>query len=119
MTLHDFFFSVEDDPQLRGLDMVIGDSPEDDTVVVEELVTGQKWTTQIHVKAILTDNWNRLRSLMVGTYPPNPLVFVTRIVGYFSEVSNWNKSKLGELKDRRRGNYSLEPDDPWLKEDDA
>ena len=56
---------------------------------------------------------------MVGTYPPNPLVFVTRIVGYFSEVSNWNPSKLGELKDRRRGNYSLEPDDPWLKEDDA
>jgi len=32
---------------------------------------------------------------------------MTRIVGYFSRVSNWNKSKLGELKDRRRGNYSV------------
>ncbi|MGB3088195.1 MAG: anaerobic ribonucleoside-triphosphate reductase [Phycisphaerae bacterium] len=32
---------------------------------------------------------------------------VTRIVGYFSRISNWNKSKLGELKDRRRGNYSV------------
>ncbi|HUU31517.1 MAG TPA: anaerobic ribonucleoside-triphosphate reductase [Phycisphaerae bacterium] len=32
---------------------------------------------------------------------------VTRIVGYFSRVSNWNKSKLGELKDRQRGNYSV------------
>jgi ribonucleoside-triphosphate reductase len=33
---------------------------------------------------------------------------VTRIVGYFSRVSNWNKSKLAELRDRHRGNYSLQ-----------
>ena len=32
---------------------------------------------------------------------------VTRIVGYFSRISNWNKSKLGELKDRHRGNYAV------------
>jgi len=32
---------------------------------------------------------------------------VTRIVGYYSRVNNWNKSKLGELEDRHRGNYSL------------
>lgn len=32
---------------------------------------------------------------------------ITRIVGYFSRVSNWNKSKLGELHDRRKGNYSV------------
>jgi len=32
---------------------------------------------------------------------------VTRIVGYFSRITNWNKSKIGELKDRRKGSYSL------------
>jgi ribonucleoside-triphosphate reductase len=32
---------------------------------------------------------------------------VSRIVGYFSRISNWNKSKLGELKDRHHGNYSV------------
>ena len=32
---------------------------------------------------------------------------VTRIVGYFSKTKNWNKSKIGELKDRRVGNYSV------------
>ncbi len=32
---------------------------------------------------------------------------ITRIVGYFSRTSNWNKSKLGELNDRHKGNYSL------------
>jgi ribonucleoside-triphosphate reductase len=32
---------------------------------------------------------------------------VTRIVGYFSRTDNWNKSKLGELTDRRHGNYAV------------
>jgi len=32
---------------------------------------------------------------------------VTRIVGYYSRVSNWNKSKLAELRDRRSGNYGF------------
>jgi len=32
---------------------------------------------------------------------------VTRIVGYFSRITNWNKSKLGELKDRHDGQYSV------------
>jgi anaerobic ribonucleoside-triphosphate reductase len=27
---------------------------------------------------------------------------ITRITGYFSKVSGWNKGKLGELKDRYR-----------------
>ncbi len=32
---------------------------------------------------------------------------VTRIVGYYSRTSNWNKSKIGELRDRHKGNYSV------------
>lgn len=30
---------------------------------------------------------------------------VTRIVGYYSRVQNWNSSKISELADRRKGNY--------------
>lgn len=38
----------------------------------------------------------------------SPDVFnITRIVGYFSRVNNWNPSKLGELDDRRRGDYQV------------
>jgi anaerobic ribonucleoside-triphosphate reductase len=29
---------------------------------------------------------------------------ITRITGYFTRVSSWNKGKLGELKDRYRNN---------------
>lgn len=32
---------------------------------------------------------------------------ITRIVGYYSRVNNWNKSKVGELEDRRSGKYSF------------
>lgn len=32
---------------------------------------------------------------------------VTRIVGYYSRINNWNKSKIGELRDRHRGNYAV------------
>ena len=36
----------------------------------------------------------------------------TRVVGYFSKIQNWNKSKrYGELKARQRGNYSIETAD--------
>lgn len=32
---------------------------------------------------------------------------VTRIVGYYSRVTNWNKSKIGELRDRAQKHYGL------------
>ena len=32
---------------------------------------------------------------------------ITRIVGYFSKISYWNKSKKEELKNRKKGNYKL------------
>ena len=32
---------------------------------------------------------------------------ITRIVGYYSRVHNWNKSKIAELADRGKGNYKL------------
>ncbi len=32
---------------------------------------------------------------------------ITRVVGYFSRITNWNKSKKGELKDRHKGDYAL------------
>lgn len=33
---------------------------------------------------------------------------ISRIVGYYSVIRNWNKSKKGELASRRRGNYGAE-----------
>lgn len=32
---------------------------------------------------------------------------VSRVVGYYSRIENWNQSKIGELRDRRRGDYGV------------
>jgi len=32
---------------------------------------------------------------------------VTRIVGYYSKITNWNRNKIGELKERHSGNYKV------------
>ena len=32
---------------------------------------------------------------------------MSRIVGYYSKIQNWNPSKLGELADRRVGDYAF------------
>lgn len=38
------------------------------------------------------------------------VLHMTRIVGYYSRVNNWNPSKLGELADRQAGNYAVNAD---------
>lgn len=32
---------------------------------------------------------------------------LSRVVGYFSRIDNWNRSKQGELNDRQAGNYAI------------
>ena len=32
---------------------------------------------------------------------------MSRVVGYYSIIENWNESKQAELKDRRAGSYKL------------
>jgi len=32
---------------------------------------------------------------------------ISRVVGYYSRIDNWNRSKIGELKDRQRGDYRV------------
>lgn len=48
--------------------------------------------------------WDKLRKDIIRG---RDVTHMTRIVGYFSQVKNWNKSKIGELRDRQAGNYSL------------
>lgn len=42
---------------------------------------------------------------------------ITRIVGYYSRVNNWNKSKVGELRDRAKGSYGLTGQSPLFQDD--
>jgi len=101
----EFFWHVEEDDRLRGVDLQVGDAPEDDAMVVEDLKTGYK--TAFRMPAIIEHSWDDLRAMAIGQKDISPLYHVTRIVGYLSRIENWNKSKLGELTDRRRGDYAI------------
>lgn len=52
-------------------------------------------------------DWPELHAVLTGVREPEVLVHMSRIVGYFSRISEWNSSKIGELRDRRRGNYDI------------
>ena len=43
----------------------------------------------------------------LGTGGERPLQGVTRIVGYYSRIDNWNKSKISELQARHKGRYGV------------
>ena len=32
---------------------------------------------------------------------------ISRVVGYFSKIDNWNPSKTAEFRDRQKGNYQI------------
>jgi len=49
-------------------------------------------------------DWPTVRGYAIGG---RNIVHMTRIVGYYSRLDNWNPSKLGELKDRRAGDYGV------------
>ncbi|MBU0650511.1 anaerobic ribonucleoside-triphosphate reductase [bacterium] len=51
--------------------------------------------------AIKENDWDTIRKQMPS------LTYMTRIVGYFSKIHNWNVSKKGELKDRHIGAYKV------------
>ena len=43
---------------------------------------------------------------------------ISRIVGYFSVIHDWNKSKKGELGSRKKGTYGVEKERPVIEEKD-
>ncbi len=62
---------------------------------------------QLEVASLEQVGPHLLISMLRGFEPPIALDYMTRVVGYYSMESNWNRSKLGELIDRRAGTYSV------------
>jgi len=56
---------------------------------------------------VAENDWDILEAILTGQRQPLVLEHMTRIVGYYSKVKNWNRSKLGELRDRQAGNYRI------------
>ena len=132
MKLTDFYGYIEADPELTGVAVIKGETPELDRVQVAHVPTGTvaarpdrtsgpdttdrtrlghaATVVTIPAAEIASHEWPRLRAVITGQERPLALYQVTRIVGYFSRVESWNPSKLGELADRRNGNYIVTED---------
>ena len=74
--------------------------PEDSGFKVDNDILKTSYLVPVNV-IIRTPLKHLILCLESGTF--ERLQGVTRIVGYYSRVSNWNKSKIGELRDRQSG----------------
>jgi hypothetical protein len=69
------------------------------------------------VNIVLEVDATRILEVLNGDKKQIPMHGVTRIVGYYSRVHNWNKSKIGELRDRQNGQYGTGKHDKVFHEE--
>ncbi len=81
----------------------LGVNPASDEVHVGHGRTGTSFA--LPVETILSREWDELEAVLTGRRQARVLTHLTRIVGYFSQVHNWNRSKHAELRDRQSGSY--------------
>ena len=53
-------------------------------------------------------SWEHLEAVLLGKRQPKVMRGMTRIIGYYALLHNFNRSKYQEVLDRRKGNYTLE-----------
>lgn len=102
--IQDFVAEIEKTGYLQVVDENHSGAPADDHLIVLNTKDNQKY--KVLIDSIYKYDWSNLKRVLDGG-ETQVLDHLTRIVGYFSKTSNWNKSKLGELEDRRRGNYRI------------
>ena len=102
MLLTDFFDWVEEHEELEGVAIDAGSKE----LTVRHKTSGLM--TALPADAIAaTDDKELLLSVFRGEREPQVIFHITRVIGYYSRVENWNASKRGELVDRHAGNYAL------------
>ena len=101
----EFYEKVMTHDAVEWLGVIEGRSPAEDEVLVQHTETGIKHA--VAVESILETPWEELEAVLTGRREPKVMIHLTRIVGYYSRVQNWNRSKLAELRDRHAGAYSL------------
>jgi hypothetical protein len=104
---HVFKAAVEAHPDLELLGVIT--SPDHGpTICVRGIDAARRPVRYGLAESALADHpWAELEAVLTGKRAPAILRHMTRIVGYFSELRNWNRSKRAELADRRRGSYAV------------
>lgn len=103
MEMMDFYEKVETHRDLVGESVDL--NAKNPAVVVRHRQSGL--ATCLPIGAIESANWEIIEEVLTCKREPVVLQHMTRVVGYFSRIDNWNKSKIGELHDRHLGNYAI------------
>jgi hypothetical protein len=98
----EFFDKVQGHPDLEGVGVEEGDEP---AVLVRHVPSDSKY--RVLLSTVAEHTWETLEGILTGQREARVLSHMTRVVGYFSRVENWNRSKVGELHGRQRGDYSM------------
>ena len=104
MDCREFYRNVDVHEELEWLG-ALANSDGTDCVYVANKRLGS--ITEAPISAIKDHDWETWLAIMLGHRPAKVMKNITRIVGYYSELQNWNASKLAELRDRRNGNYGI------------
>ncbi len=107
MDAGEFFDKVEAHPDLEGVGIEEAHGDKQAAVYVRHTPTQSKY--RVDLEALAGQPWDTLLTVFLGNREPKVLSHMTRVVGYYSKVENWNRSKVGELEGRQRGDYAIKP----------
>jgi len=93
---------VEAHEELQGKSI----DQENGILSVEHILS--KVHTSLPIAAVLEVDKPILLDILLLNREPEMLHHMTRVCGYYARISNFNQSKLGELKDRMNGNYGFD-----------
>ncbi|HOX05619.1 MAG TPA: anaerobic ribonucleoside-triphosphate reductase [Planctomycetota bacterium] len=106
MDIAEFYTKVETHPDIQGLDLEdASDQNDGPAALLLHKPTGNKF--RILLSTVEKEDWGTLEAIVTGRRDAQVLDHMTRVVGYYSRVQNWNRSKLGELRDRHAGKYQV------------
>jgi len=100
MNLPTFYDYVDAHPELEGVSI-----SKDGQFSVYHPLT--KFTTTVDIGAIMDLGWDVLEDIFTGKREPEVIYHMSRVCGYYSRPENWNGSKIAELADRHKGNYTI------------
>jgi hypothetical protein len=119
----DFFDMVAEHAELEWLGVherpapVTGPEAPPPEILVRHVNRDVKYA--LSLQAVLEHSWEELEAVLTGRRRANIMTHLSRIVGYFSRIQNWNRSKLAELRDRHAGDYALPEKGPRREEQPA
>jgi len=106
MKIEEFFKKIEADEELSLVKAACEEKREDDYLIILYIPRQVVW--EMLATTITQTEWPVVRDIFSGKREAQVLDHMTRIVGYYSKVKNFNQSKIGELRDRHAGNYRID-----------